>query len=180
MLYGILAFVFNFIPSIGSIIVTVLTILMCIVQFAPVWSPVIFVGIMTLSIEMVLGNIIDPKLQGGQLNLSPVFILISLAIWGYIWGIVGMFIAVPLTCCCEILCANIKGLQPIAIILSGGTSVKRQSEQQKAMRKKAKKEQKAGESDASAMAQAEEEEAKGTQNSDVILPDSFANKDKKR
>jgi predicted PurR-regulated permease PerM len=131
MLYGVLAFVFNFIPSIGSIIVTILTILMSLIQFAPHWGPVIFVSVMAISTQMILGNIIDPKLQGGQLNLSPVVILISLSIWGYIWGVVGMFIAVPLTSCAEIICANIKSLKPIAVLLSSGKSYERQREQQR-------------------------------------------------
>ena len=73
-----------------------------------------------ISIEMVLGNIIDPRLQGVQLNISPLVILVSLAIWGYVWGIPGMFLAVPLTSMIQIICANVPSLRPIAIILSEG------------------------------------------------------------
>lgn len=162
MLYGVLAFVFNFIPSIGSIIVTVLTIFMSLVQFAPQWSLVVFVAIMTIATQMILGNIIDPKLQGGQLNLSPVVILISLSIWGYIWGVVGMFIAVPLTCCAEIICANIRKLRPIAIILSSGKSYLRQSEGEK----QGRKDKKSGESTAKTE----------NQRGDAIFPDVFDGK----
>ncbi|MFA6776049.1 MAG: AI-2E family transporter, partial [Sphaerochaetaceae bacterium] len=122
MLYGVLAFVFNFIPSIGSIFMFLLTVGMGLMQFAPHWEPVILVAAMSLSIEVIVGNVIDPKLHGGQLNLSPVVILVSLSIWGYIWGVVGMFIAVPLTSCLQIICANIKSLRPIAILLSSGKS----------------------------------------------------------
>lgn len=162
MLYGVLAFVFNFIPSIGSIIVTALTVVMALIQFAPHWGLVIFVAVMTISTQMILGNIIDPKLQGGQLNLSPLVILISLSIWGYIWGIVGMFIAVPLTSCAEILCANIKRLRPIAILLSSGKSYQRQRDQER----KDKKKNKRGDVDI----------PKPMQQVDAIFPDSFDDK----
>jgi len=173
MLYGVLAFVFNFIPSIGSVIVTILTILMSVIQFAPQWSPVVFVSVMTISIQMILGNIIDPKLQGGQLNLSPVVILISLSVWGYIWGIVGMFIAVPLTSCIQILCANIQQLKPVAIILSSGKNYRRQYEMQQAMDKKDKKSQKR--SEGQVFEKAEDIQAKkNNQSTDFILPDNFS------
>ena len=120
LLWGILAFVLNFIPTIGSIIVTVGTILMAFIQFMPEWGRIIYVGLMMTSIEMVLGNILDPKLQGVQLNISPIVILIALAIWGYIWGLVGMFLAVPLTSMIQIVCANIPSLKKVAIFLSTG------------------------------------------------------------
>ena len=128
ILWGVLAFIFNFIPSIGSIIVTAMTILMALIQFAPVWSSVIWVAVLTISTQMILGNIIDPRLQGGQLNLSPFVILVSLSIWGFIWGIPGMFIAVPLTSVLQIVCANVKSLKSVAILISSGKSYQRDSE----------------------------------------------------
>ena len=139
LVWGVLAFVFNFIPTIGSIIVTVGTIIMAIIQFMPEWGRIIYVGIMMISIEMVIGNIIDPKLQGVQLNISPIVILISLAIWGYIWGLVGMFLAVPLTSMMQIVCANIPSLKPVAIFLSTGkflTINKKKGEERKSRKRK--------------------------------------------
>ena len=160
LLYGVLTFVFNFIPSIGSIIVTIITIGMSVVQFAPRWSPIVFVAIMSVSTQMVLGNIIDPKLQGGQLNLSPVVILVGLSIWGYIWGVVGMFLAVPVISCIEIVCANVKALRPIALLLSGGRSFLRQSASaQRRQERRQKQHNKKGGS---------------RRGSDVVLPDDFS------
>ena len=156
LLYGVLAFIFNFIPSIGSIIITLFTIAMSVVQFAPHWTPIIFVSVMGIMTQMVLGNIIDPKLQGGQLNLSPVIILIGLAIWGYIWGVVGMFLAVPIISCIEIVCANVKPLRPIAIILCGGRSFTRQSAS--AQRRQERKQNRKN----------------GRRSSDIVLPDDFS------
>ena len=138
LVWGVLAFVLNFIPTIGSIIVTVGTIIMAIIQFMPEWGYVIYVGIMMVSIEMVIGNILDPKLQGVQLNISPIMILISLALWGYIWGLAGMFLAVPLTSMMQIVCANIPPLKPVAIFLSTGKFLTLGRKEEKKGRRKKK------------------------------------------
>jgi Predicted permease len=127
IVWGILAFVLNFIPTIGSIVITVMTILMAIIQFMPNPSPIIGVALINITIEMVIGNILDPKIQGEHLNLSPVALLISLSIWGYIWGIVGMFLAVPLTGILQIVLANIPSTRKFAIMLSGGSAYVRDS-----------------------------------------------------
>ena len=124
--WGLLAFIFNFIPSIGSVIITVLTVLMAVLQFFPDYVSIIYVAVLMLSIQTVLGNIIDPRMQGNQLNLSPFVILVSLVFWGYIWGIVGMFLAVPLTSIIQIICANIQPLKPVAILISSGKNYRKQ------------------------------------------------------
>lgn len=120
LVWGVLALILNFIPTIGSIVVTASAILMAIVQFLPNWDIVLIAGALFISIQMILGNILDPKLQGVQLNISPLVILISLAIWGYVWGILGMFLAVPLTSILQIVCASSENLKPVAILLSTG------------------------------------------------------------
>ena len=125
LVWGVLAVILNFIPTIGSIICTAGTIIMALIQFAPDWSNVIYVTVLMIGIEMVVGNIIDPKLQGVQLNISPLVILVALAVWGYIWGLAGMFLAVPLTSTIQIVCANIPSLRPIAILLSEGRYYRR-------------------------------------------------------
>ena len=73
ILWGLLAFVLNFIPSIGSIIATLITIAMALIQFTPDWISIIYVAVLTISIQTVFGNIIDPRLQGVQLGLSPLY-----------------------------------------------------------------------------------------------------------
>ena len=139
LVWGVLAFIFNFIPTIGSIIVTGGTILMAMIQFMPNWGMIFYIAIMMTSIEMILGNVIDPKLQGVQLNISPVVILVSLALWGYIWGIIGMFLAVPLTCIIQIVCANIPSLKNVAIFLSTGKFLRQDHEESGKRSKKKKK-----------------------------------------
>ena len=142
LVWGVLAFILNFIPTIGSIIVTGGTILMAMIQFMPNWGMIVYIALMMTSIEMILGNVIDPKLQGVQLNISPVVILISLALWGYIWGLIGMFLAVPLTCIIQIVCANIPSLKNVAIFLSTGKFLRQDHEESGKKGKKKKKNEK--------------------------------------
>lgn len=124
--WGVLAFILNFIPSIGSVVITVLTVTMAVLQFAPNYVNIIYVAVIMISIQVVFGYILDPRMQGNQLNLSPFFILVSLVFWGYIWGIVGMFLAVPLTSILQIICANVKPLKPIAVLISSGKVYRKQ------------------------------------------------------
>ena len=131
LMWGVLAFVFNFIPSIGSIVITALTIIMAILQFFPNWPNILYVAVLMTSIQMVLGNILDPRIQGVQLNLSPFIILVSLSFWGFIWGIAGMFLAVPLTSIIQILCANVKGLQNVAVMLGSGKAYRIQYKEER-------------------------------------------------
>lgn len=134
IMWGVLAFVLNFIPSIGSIIVTVLTIVMAILQFFPNWASIFYVAILMISIQTVLGNILDPRIQGVQLNLSPFIILVSLSIWGFIWGVAGMFLAVPMTSITQILFANIDSLKPFAVMIGSGKSYRKVMEEKERRR----------------------------------------------
>ncbi|MFA5513613.1 MAG: AI-2E family transporter [Sphaerochaetaceae bacterium] len=131
VMWGVGAFIMNFIPSIGSIVITALTIVMALLQFFPNWAPVFYVAILMISIQMVLGNILDPRIQGVQLNLSPFVILVSLSVWGFIWGVAGMFLAVPITSIIQIVCANIEGLKPFAVMIGSGRSYRKVIEEEK-------------------------------------------------
>ena len=124
-LWGVLAVLLNFIPTFGSIIITAITILMAVLQFLPNWTPILIVAVGTIATQMVIGNILDPRVQGNQLNLSPFVILVSLSIFGYVWGIVGMFLAVPIISILQIAFANMDSTRGIAIMMSSGSSLKR-------------------------------------------------------
>jgi predicted PurR-regulated permease PerM len=118
--WGALAFFLNFIPSIGSIIASVPPILLAVVQFYPsAWMPVL-TGIILLTIQMVMGNVIEPKLVGDSLNLSPVVILLSLVFFGWMWGVVGALMSVPIAAAIKIVCENIEGLRPISVLMGSG------------------------------------------------------------
>lgn len=117
--FGILAFLLNFIPSIGSIIVTFLPLPIAMVQFpSSPWLIVLVVAIPGV-IQNLLGNIIEPKLQGEGLNLHPVTILLALSFWGLLWGIVGMFLAAPITAAIRIALMQFDMFRPIAKLMAG-------------------------------------------------------------
>lgn len=118
IVWGFFAFVMNFIPTFGSIISIVITFLFALLQFYPEWGKIIYAVILLISVNFVLGNIIEPRIEGRHLGLSPFAILISLSIWGWIWGFIGMILAVPMTVIIKIVCQNIPELRRIAIFLS--------------------------------------------------------------
>ena len=117
IIWGFLAFVLNFIPNFGSIISGIVTIIFSILQFWPSPGPVIWVSFVMLSVNMILGNFVEPKVQGRSLGLSPFVIIVSLSIWGWIWGFMGMILAVPVTVILKIVCENIEFLKPISILM---------------------------------------------------------------
>ncbi|MBR2282258.1 MAG: AI-2E family transporter [Spirochaetales bacterium] len=129
LLWGVMAIIMNFIPTIGSILITVLMILMSLIQFAPSLGPIIFVAVSTILVQNIIGNFLDPKLSGNSLNLSPFIILVALAIFGFLWGIVGMFLAVPLLSVVQIICANVDYTRPVAMLISSGRSYKKQDKE---------------------------------------------------
>ena len=118
--WGALAFFLNFIPSIGSILASIPPILLAIVQYYPsVWTPVL-TAVVLLLIQMSMGNVIEPKIMGDSLNLSPVVILLSLIFFGWMWGMVGALLSVPIAAAIKIVCENIEALKPISILMGSG------------------------------------------------------------
>ena len=117
VLWGIIAFVLNFIPTLGSIVGGVTTCLFALLQFWPNPVPVVLVIAFILAINIVIGNFLDPKIVGGHVGISPLMILVSLSIWGYIWGFVGMIVAVPMTVIIKIVCENIPILEPVSVLI---------------------------------------------------------------
>lgn len=106
IVWGFLAFALNFIPTFGSIVSVALTTVFALIQFFPMWQPVITVFVFSLAANMIIGNIVEPRLTGDQLHLSPFVILVSLSLWGWMWGLVGMLLAVPLTVVIGIVCRS--------------------------------------------------------------------------
>ena len=117
VVWGFLAFVLNFIPTFGSIISGVLTVLFALVQFYPSVGTVVYVAAVMLAINLIIGSIIEPRVQGENLGISPFIILVSLSLWGWMWGFVGMLIAVPLMVIVKIICENVSYLKPLGILL---------------------------------------------------------------
>ncbi|NOX18734.1 MAG: AI-2E family transporter [Chlorobi bacterium] len=116
VVWGILAFVLNFIPNIGSLIATILPIGIAFIQFE---NPMIalWLTIILIAIQQIMGNLVEPKLLGDRVNLSPIVILFSLVFWGWLWGIWGMFLSVPITVMIKIILENIDATKPISIMM---------------------------------------------------------------
>lgn len=102
IVWAVLTFLLNFIPNIGSVIAVILPTLMTLVQYES-FPKALIVAAIIIAIQNILGNLIEPKIVGNRLGLNPLVILLSLLLWGYIWGIVGMFLSVPLTAVIKII-----------------------------------------------------------------------------
>ena len=118
MVWAILFFILNFIPNFGSLIAVAFPVLMAILQFPNPGAAVALLALLFL-VQMVIGYFVEPKMMGQRLNISPFVVLASLAIFGAIWGITGMFLSVPLTVIVMIVCSHFDATRPIAILLSG-------------------------------------------------------------
>ncbi|WBU58911.1 AI-2E family transporter [Paracoccus albus] len=114
---ALLTFALNFLPSVGSIIATVIAVALTYVLTADVGTTLAIAAACS-AVQFAIGNVIDPMLLGQTLRLSSFGIILSLAFWGAIWGIPGMFLAVPIMVAIMIVCAHIPWMRPIAIMLS--------------------------------------------------------------
>lgn len=118
LVFGVLAFFLNFIPSVGSIISTLLPLPLAMVQFDSFWM-VAGVFLVPGAVQMIVGNGIEPMVMGEGLQLHPVTILLALVFWGLIWGVVGMFLAAPITAVFRIVLDRFEMTRPIAGLLAG-------------------------------------------------------------
>lgn len=116
--WAVLIFLLNFIPTIGSIIATAFPSILTLVQFDTLGPFIVTASVLT-ALQFTIGSILEPKLMGNRLNLSPIVILLSLGLWGSIWGIPGMFLCVPFTVIIMIVCSYFPASRPVAILLSG-------------------------------------------------------------
>ena len=110
-------FALNFIPTIGSIAATALPSLMALVQFDTL-TPFVIVLVGVGLIQLCIGGLLEPKLYGDALNISPFVIIFSLILWGLLWGIVGMLLCVPITFTIITFLAQFRSTRPLAVLLS--------------------------------------------------------------
>jgi len=107
----------NFIPNIGSIVATLIPTLVALVQFDS-WLTVVALFTIIGALQFSVGNIIEPALMGRSLHLSSFVIILSLTFWGAVWGVTGMFLAVPIMVMIMIVCSHVPSLHPLAVLLS--------------------------------------------------------------
>jgi len=120
--WAFLIFLLNYIPSVGSLIATAFPALMAILQFET-FTPFIVVLIGVGAIQLIVGNLIEPRMMGSSLNISSLVVILSLSLWGTLWGVPGMVLCVPITVIMMIIFAQFESTRPIAILLSANGKV---------------------------------------------------------
>tara|TARA_B100000401_G_C52803760_1_gene720015 strand:+ start:149 stop:1174 length:1026 start_codon:yes stop_codon:yes gene_type:complete len=113
----------NYIPTVGSLIATVFPATYCLLQFGEVY-PFVLVLVLVGTIQVLIGNILEPRLMGNSLNISSLATLIALSVWGSIWGITGMFLSVPISVILIIILSQFPSTKPVAIMLSDKGEIK--------------------------------------------------------
>lgn len=117
LFWAFLIFILNFIPAIGSLIATAFPAVFSMLQFGE-FTPAILVLVIVGAIQIIVGNLIEPRLMGSSLNISPLVVFLTLALWGLIWGITGMLLSVPITVILILILSEFPGTRPVAILLS--------------------------------------------------------------
>lgn len=118
VIWAVFAFLLNFIPNIGSVIAVIMPSLMTLVQYES-FGYAILVAFTIIIVQNLIGNVLEPKIFGDRLGINPLVVLTSLLLWGYIWGIPGMLISVPLTAIIKIIISssNSKDMRFISSIM---------------------------------------------------------------
>lgn len=115
--WAFLIFLLNYIPTIGSLVGTLFPAIFSLLQFGE-FTPFLIIGAAVGAIQVVVGNVIEPRLFGKSLNLSPLVTILALSVWGKIWGITGMVLSVPITVIMIIVFSQFEKTRSIAIMLS--------------------------------------------------------------
>ncbi|MFQ5720468.1 MAG: AI-2E family transporter [Acidobacteriota bacterium] len=123
ILWGVLAFMLNYIPNLGSALAAIPPVLLAAVQLGP--GRAVAVAVIFIVVNVVMGSIVEPHLMGRQLGLSTLVVFLSLVFWGWIWGPVGMLLSVPLTVIVKILLENTEDLRWVAVLLGSGQELPR-------------------------------------------------------
>ena len=116
--WAFFTFLANFIPTIGVFVASIPPPLVALIKFGS-WSMALWVAVALIVIMMTLGNIIEPRILGDSVNLSPMVALFALIFWGWLWGPAGMLVAVPVTAMLKFTCDHIDGLRPIGVLMGG-------------------------------------------------------------
>ncbi len=121
-MFAALTVLLNFIPNVGSLLATLLPLPIILLQYGISWQMFVIIGLLGTT-QFLLGNILEPKIMGESLDLHPVTILLFLMFWGLVWGIAGMFLAVPITAVLKIILNRIKSARPLAELMAGRLSI---------------------------------------------------------
>tara|TARA_B100000686_G_C16792664_1_gene979890 strand:+ start:957 stop:1979 length:1023 start_codon:yes stop_codon:yes gene_type:complete len=120
--WSFVIFLLAFIPTIGSLLGVIFPALMAVLQFGTL-GPFLIITVGLGMAQFIIGNVFEPRMMGRSLNLSSLVVIISLSVWGAIWGVTGMFLSVPITVIIMIMLAEFPQTRPIAILLSANGKV---------------------------------------------------------
>jgi AI-2 transport protein TqsA len=120
--WALLTFLLSFVPVVGSLIAGLLPVTFALVMQD--WGTALMVGAGILVIEQVMGNYVEPKLEGDHIAVSPLVVLMSLLFWSWIWGIPGALLAVPATASLAVLGAHVPALRSWALLLTNRTTMR--------------------------------------------------------
>lgn len=115
-LWGVAAGLLNFVPYVGAVVTVALVGAAALVSFADTGRVLLVVG-GTIAINLLEGNLVTPHLLGKHLPLNPVAIFVSLLYWGWVWGPLGILLAVPITVMLQVVFSRIESLQPVSVLL---------------------------------------------------------------
>jgi AI-2 transport protein TqsA len=116
ILLGLIGFILNYVPTIGSILAAIPAILLALIQFGGI-GPALVVATGYVAVNVVFGNLLEPQLLGRRLGLSTLVVILSLVFWAWVWGPVGALLAVPLTMVVKIMLENTEDLRWVAVLL---------------------------------------------------------------
>lgn len=114
--FAFLTFMLNFIPSIGSIVATIFPVLMSIIQFDTI-QPILFLALLLGTVQFLMGNVFEPMIMGNRLRINTLTVLFGLVFWGYIWGIAGMILSVPLLVMIKIILERFPAFSVVSRIM---------------------------------------------------------------
>jgi AI-2 transport protein TqsA len=115
LLWGLIAFLFNYVPNVGSVLAGIPPVLLALIQHGPARAAL--VGAIYVALDVLSGNILEPRVMGRRLGLSPLVVMLSLFFWGWLWGPVGMLLSVPLTSATKIMFEHTEDLRWVAVML---------------------------------------------------------------
>jgi len=139
-IWGIITFLFNFIPNIGSTLATLFPLLMAIIQPAPRdagmalvpefgLGQIVVMAVVLIGIQFAVGSLVEPRLLGNRLRLSPLVVFLSFIFWGWLWGVPGMILSTPIMATVRIVFENVEPLKPIAVLVSNQGPAARQEDE---------------------------------------------------
>ncbi len=126
-LWAVLIALFNYVPYVGSFVGVAFPAVMAVAQFGDVNTVLALVAVLAAA-QLVVGNVIEPRVMGGALNLSPWVVLVSLTVWSSLWGVAGAVVSVPITAIMVVVLSEFERTRPVAILLSRDGDIPRRPE----------------------------------------------------